>query len=86
MGLLGHPVSHSMSPKLFADKFSDAGRIDLEYHTYDLPDISDFGKFTSENPEIVALNITIPHKESILPFLSEIEEEGKSYRSCKHIV
>ena len=78
LGLLGHPVSHSMSPKLFADKFSDAGRLDLEYRTYDLPDISDFETFTSENPEIVALNITIPHKESILPFLSEIDEEAKA--------
>ena len=78
LGLLGHPVSHSMSPKLFADKFSDAGRLDLEYRAYDLPDISDFETFTSENPEIVALNITIPHKESILPFLSEIDEEAKA--------
>jgi shikimate dehydrogenase len=50
----------------------------LEYRTYDLPDISDFETFTSDNPEIVALNITIPHKESIMPFLSEIEEEAKA--------
>jgi shikimate dehydrogenase len=78
LGLLGHPVSHSMSPKIFTDKFSKAGRIDLEYITYDLPQISDFLTFTSNNPDIVALNVTIPHKESILPFISEIDEEAKA--------
>lgn len=78
LGLLGHPVSHSMSPKLFIDKFSKAGRLDLEYLTYDLPEISDFNTFTANNPDIVALNVTIPHKESIIPYLSEIDEEAQA--------
>ena len=67
-----------MSPKLFADQFSKSGRLDLEYLAYDLPEISDFKTFTANNPDIVALNVTIPHKESILPYLSEIDEEAQA--------
>ncbi|HIB76201.1 MAG TPA: shikimate dehydrogenase [Flavobacteriales bacterium] len=77
LGLIGHPVSHSKSPALFADKFIKAGRNELKYSTFDLKDISGFPLLCSENPELVALNVTIPHKETIIPFLEGLSDDAK---------
>ena len=62
LGLIGHPVSHSKSPQIFAEKFKLSGRSDLDYKLFDLDKISDFITLTQNDPSIVALNVTVPYK------------------------
>ena len=42
LGLIGHPVGHSQSPRLFAGSLERLGRHDVTYEAFDLPDISNF--------------------------------------------
>lgn len=44
------------------------------YDAYPLADISAFGEFMAAHPELRGLNVTIPHKEAVLPMLHEIDE------------
>jgi len=45
LGLLGHPVSHSRSPEIFAAFFRDEGLDEAEYQLFDLHSIEDFPSF-----------------------------------------
>ena len=50
LGLIGHPVGHSQSPRLFAARFERLGRHDLSYEAFDLPDISTFPSLVPGQP------------------------------------
>lgn len=86
LGLIGHPVSHSKSPQIFAEKFELAKRSDLEYRLFDLDHVSDFLTLTQNNPGIVGLNVTVPYKKTILPLLDELTEEAKEIGAVNTIV
>lgn len=70
-GLIGYPLSHSFSPDYFAKKFEEQG-IEAEYLSYPLESISDFEKLI-EIKNFRGLNVTIPYKEQIIPYLDEID-------------
>ena len=86
LGLLGHPVAHSKSPQIFSGKFKLADRSDLEYKLFDLEDISDFTTLIKNNPNVVGLNITVPYKEAIIPFLDGLAPEAKEIGAVNTIV
>ncbi len=86
LGLIGHPVSHSKSPQIFAEKFELAKRSDLEYRLFDLDHVSDFLTLTQNNPGIVGLNVTVPYKKTIVPLLDELTEEAKEIGAVNTIV
>jgi len=72
-GLVGKDISYSFSRGYFAEKFQKLG---LENHTYvnfDLPEIESLEKVLSENPEVKGLNVTIPYKEMVLPYLAKLD-------------
>ncbi|GAB6011520.1 shikimate dehydrogenase family protein [Viscerimonas tarda] len=75
-GLIGNPLGHSFSQGFFTEKFEREG-IDAEYLKYELPAISDFPPIIASNPELKGLNVTIPYKEQIIPFLDELDENTK---------
>jgi shikimate dehydrogenase len=71
-GLIGHPVSHSLSPAMHNAGFAACG-IDARYEAWDvLPeDLSAFvGKL--RDPKYLGANVTLPHKHAVIPFLDEI--------------
>ncbi|PCJ81066.1 MAG: shikimate dehydrogenase [Bacteroidetes bacterium] len=86
LGLIGHPVLHSKSPLLFKEKFIKEGRHDLEYLPFDLKDISDFKFLCENNPKLIALNVTIPHKESIIPFLDILNDDAREIGAVNTIM
>lgn len=69
-GLIGFPLGHSFSARFFTEKFSREG-IDAQYLNFELPDIGDLMELLSERPELEGLNVTIPYKELIMPYLTE---------------
>ncbi len=75
-GLIGYPLIHSFSQNYFNQKF-EAENIDARYVNFEIPDIGDFMEVISENPNLCGLNVTIPYKEQIIPYLDEIDEDAK---------
>ena len=76
-GLIGSTVSHSFSKTYFDEKFFREGLRDYHYELYSLPTVDDLKTLLADNPELVGLNVTIPYKEQVLKFLSEIDEDAK---------
>ncbi|MFD2199946.1 shikimate dehydrogenase family protein [Shivajiella indica] len=72
-GLIGYPLGHSFSKKYFANKFEKEGIKDCTYDLYEIEDISLFPKVLDENPELEGLNVTIPYKEKIIPYLDFLD-------------
>lgn len=71
-GLIGFPVSHSFSPKFFKEKFVRES-INAVYTAFALEHISDLPKLLRQHPELRGLNVTIPHKQSVIPLLDELD-------------
>lgn len=71
-GLIGFPLSHSFSKGYFAAKFEKDGITDAVYDTYPIPSIDEFPKLTQQIEGLVGLNVTIPYKEQVIPFLDEL--------------
>ncbi|MCL6260615.1 shikimate dehydrogenase [Aquiflexum sp. TKW24L] len=72
-GLIGYPLTHSFSKKYFTSKFEKEGILDCQYDLYEIQDISHFPKILSENPLLEGINVTIPYKEKVIPFLDELD-------------
>jgi shikimate dehydrogenase len=76
-GLIGHPLSHSFSKKYFTNKFEKENILDCSYDLFDIDNINHFTKILTQNENIKGLNVTIPYKETILDFLTDIDETAK---------
>lgn len=74
-GLIGYPLTHSFSEKYFAEKFAKEGITDSNYRLFELADINQFPYLLESQPDLKGLNVTIPHKEAVIPFLDELDEE-----------
>lgn len=85
-GLVGKDISYSFSKKYFTEKFATLGLKHYEYVNYDLQMIEDFKNKVMKDLDILGgLNVTIPYKESIIPFLDEIDEEARSIAAVNTI-
>ena len=76
-GLIGKSLSHSFSGGFFNEKFFKEGITNTKYLNFELQDISEFPQLIRNN-KLSGLNVTIPYKESIIPFLDELSEDAKS--------
>lgn len=74
-GLIGYPLTHSFSMRYFNNKF-ESENIDAEYVNFEIPDIGDLMEVISENPDLSGLNVTIPYKEQIIPYMDEMDSEA----------
>jgi len=75
-GLIGYPLGHSFSASYFADKFSREG-IDAEYRNFPLEDISSFEELVKQEPGLQGLNVTVPYKQKIIPFLQSLSDSAE---------
>lgn len=75
-GLLGYPLGHSFSASFFNDKFRREG-IDADYRNFELTDIGDLMELLAEYPEIRGLNVTIPYKQQVIPYLTGLSEQAR---------
>ena len=74
LGIIGYPIGHSISPR-FQQAALDFCGIDAEYRAYPVAP-EDVGRFVAglRQPGILGINVTVPHKEAVIPFLDEIDD------------
>lgn len=72
-GLIGNPLDHSFSKKYFEEKFIREKLNNYQYELYPLNNIQDFNQLIKASSHLKGLNVTIPYKEAIMPFLDEID-------------
>jgi shikimate dehydrogenase len=77
-GLIGYPLSHSFSKGYFSEKFSKEKITDSNYEIYPIETIQYFEALCQSHPNFIGLNVTIPYKEQVIPFLDALDEEAKS--------
>jgi len=77
-GLIGFPLSHSFSKKYFTEKFEKEGITDSKYDLFELENSTNFQKLfqqlIAETPNLKGLNVTIPHKQNVIPLLDHLNK------------
>lgn len=68
-GLIGYPLGHSFSKRYFSQKFLDEGIADCHYELFPLESIAELPRLLAEHPGLCGLNVTIPYKEQVIPYL-----------------
>ncbi|MBO3269885.1 shikimate dehydrogenase family protein [Hymenobacter defluvii] len=71
-GLIGRTLKHSFSQTYFTQKFQDLGLEDYRYELFELPEAADLAQLLAARPNLAGLNVTIPYKEQIWPYLDEL--------------
>jgi shikimate dehydrogenase len=84
-GLIGYPLSHSFSKGFFAEKFAKEGIRDCTYENFPLEDISQFPALLEQQPDLRGLNVTIPYKEAVLPWLDELSPAAEQIKAVNCI-
>ena len=86
IGLIGYPIKHSISPH-FQQAALDYYRLDIRYEAWEtspaqLQDmVNDLRK-----PQNIGANVTVPHKETVLPLLDEVDDLASSIGAVNTIV
>lgn len=83
-GLIGKTLSHSFSANFFRVKFENE-RIDADYTLIEIEDIASIRNVVAQR-ELSGFNVTIPYKESIIPFLDELSDEAKAVGAVNCVV
>ena len=82
--LIGHPLGHSMSPLIHEKLFALSGLDDTSYELIDIAP-EDMTKSRGLLESLRGLNVTIPHKQTVIPLLDELAESALRYNSVNCI-
>jgi shikimate dehydrogenase len=74
-GLIGFPLTHSFSKRYFTEKFKRE-KINAKYFLFEIEKIDEVEKIIQKE-KVKGLNVTIPYKEQIIPFVDELDETAK---------
>uniref|UniRef100_UPI00321774DE shikimate dehydrogenase family protein n=1 Tax=uncultured Draconibacterium sp. TaxID=1573823 RepID=UPI00321774DE len=83
-GLLGYPLTHSFSKRYFTEKF-EKENIDSTYQNFEIDSIAKFPDVIKNNPDIIGLNVTIPYKEQVIPYLDELNDSAREIKAVNTI-
>lgn len=75
-GLLGRKLDHSFSKRFFTEKFENE-KIDAVYQNFEIPEIAGVEN-VFQTADLAGLNVTIPYKEAVIPYLDELSDEAKA--------
>ena len=75
-GLIGKTLQHSFSQKYFREKFRKEGIQNADYYLFEIPAITAFPDLLKNNPDLLGLNVTIPYKQEVIPYLDSLEEKA----------
>ncbi len=75
-GLIGFPLGHSFSRGYFNEKFQRLGLSDCKYDLFELEYLKDFPSLWEKYPDLIGVNVTVPHKENIRRFLDRLDSSA----------
>lgn len=75
-GLIGRQIGHSFSRNYFTERFKKDELPHYDYVNFDLADVSEFPEIIRKNPNLAGLNVTIPYKEAIIPYLNKLSKKA----------
>jgi shikimate dehydrogenase len=84
-GLIGYPLSHSFSQKYFTEKFRKEHITGCRYLNFEIKDLDTEISRLKTASLICGLNVTIPYKFQIIPFLDQITDECRQVNACNCI-
>ncbi|MGO1648729.1 MAG: shikimate dehydrogenase family protein [Sphingobacterium sp.] len=76
LGLIGYPLGHSFSKKYYLDKFEREAISGVDYELYPLENMLEFPALFQQDPDFAGVNVTIPYKQQVIPYLDVITEEA----------
>jgi shikimate dehydrogenase len=76
-GLIGYPISHSWSANYFAEKFRNENISGCQYKLFPLKEIGEFADLINSEQDLLGLNVTIPYKEQVIPFLDHLDNSAR---------
>jgi shikimate dehydrogenase len=76
-GLIGYPLGHSFSKQYFTQKFEKECVADVRYELFPIPEVALLPRLLREHPDLCGLNVTIPHKQAVLPFLHDLDDTAR---------
>lgn len=82
--VIGHPIGHTMSPFIHNRLFELSG-IEAEYTKLDIAPENLADEYKNVLSKLDGYNITIPHKQNIIPLIDEIDEKAKMYGSVNTV-
>jgi shikimate dehydrogenase len=85
-GLIGFPLTHSLSQQYFTQKFIDQGIEDCVYERFSIPSIGDLHDILKTHPDLCGFNITIPYKKEVLAFLTERSKAVEEVGACNCVI
>ena len=83
-GLIGYPLGHSFSVNYFTEKFKKE-KIDATYRNFPMEKASEFEKLVREEPGLYGLNVTVPHKQAIIPYLDALSQTARAVQAVNTI-
>ena len=84
-GIIGYPLDHSFSQQYFTEKFRQTGLKDHRYQNFPIPSIELLKDFIAGQPDLQGLNITIPYKKRVMPFLTDRSNIPHGLNACNCI-
>lgn len=78
-------MGHSFSQRFFSEKFAREGLANVWYDLFPLPDITELPALLAANPDLRGLNVTIPHKETVLRYLHDLDETARAVGAANTI-
>ena len=76
-GLIGYPLGHSFSAAFFSEKFKEE-RIDAVYRNFPLERIEGFKDLVAGESDLLGLNVTVPYKQEIIPYLDLLSKTAEA--------
>ena len=75
-GLLGRNINYSFSKGYFTEKFNSEHFAGYTYENFDIQEISAFPEIIKNSPNLKGMNVTIPYKETVIPFLDKLYKKA----------
>lgn len=87
VGLIGFPVAHSASPRMQNAAFAQVG-LNWRYELWNTPreELETRMQMLRDDKAIAGANVTVPHKQNILPFLDDVSEHAKAIGAVNTIL
>ncbi len=73
-GLIGRNIDYSFSAKYFNDKFAQKKLDNYFYQNFDIEYIGELRNVVEDTKKLKGLNVTIPYKEEVIPFLDSMSK------------